>query len=74
MEEKVGGKKLWRIWRIGKIRQSLFRQPSKLSRQQDSTLHNSPNFLSAKIPIVGFAKVFYHQVFLPYGTCFPPFT
>ena len=51
-----------------KICQSIFRQPSRLSRQHDSTLHNSPNFLSAKIPIVGFTKVFYRQVFLPYGT------
>ena len=50
-----------------KVCQSFFRQPPRLSHQHDSTLHNSPNFLSAKIPIVGFAKVFYRQVFLPYG-------
>ena len=63
-EEKLGSKKLWRII---KNSAKFFCQPSRLSRQHDSTLHNSPNFLSAKILIVGFTKVFYRQVFLPYG-------
>ena len=67
-EEKLSDKKLWRIWQIGKIRPSFFCQSSRLSRQHASMLYNLSNFLSAKISIVGFAKVFYRQVFLPYGS------
>ena len=64
-EEKLGGKTLWRIDKNSpKLFSPTFKVITSTFLQHAST---SPNFLSAKIPIVGFAKFFYRQVFLPYG-------
>ena len=67
-KEKLDGKKLWRIWRIGKNLPKFFANLQGYHVDSMLACCNSPNFLSAKIPIVELAKVFYRQVFLPYGT------
>ena len=83
MEENLAVKNFSEFGKSVKICQSFFRQLSRLSCQQFCSMlaHcnesdwcpvklHSANFLSANIPIVGFAKIFYCQVFLPYGSVY----